>query len=381
MTGPPRVLQVVAKYPPMGNAGMERGSQRLARALARRGCVSQVLTRGEAGLPLEADEDGVVVHRRLRPLPVGALWGLGYMGGVWRFLGARRKEFDFVLCREVYLHSSACALRCARLGIANASLLVLAGTESDIKRLRAHRGGAWLLRAAFWADALFCMSAESEREAAEAGFPRARIERYTNFVDASFFAPSRHDPDGPIAYLGRFHRNKDLAGLLDAFAFVRRERPGARLLLAGDGDEAPALRAKAKGIGNVEFRPWTNDPAAVLREASIIATASTAEGLSNVLLEAMACGRPVVTTDVSGAREALGAEGDGAAPRGGLIAPQRNPRALADALLALLCDRDRLLEAGREARSRALEFCSEDACVDAFLEAVERIRARRGGVQ
>jgi hypothetical protein len=93
----------------------------------------------------------------------------------------------------------------------------------------------------------------------------------------------------------------------------------------------------------------------------VVVLCSVSEGFPYTLIEAMACGRPCVATDVGGVSEALGDDA-------GLIVPPRNPAALADACLRLLRDERLRKTIGTAARARALEHFTVDRAISAFDE-------------
>lgn len=132
---------------------------------------------------------------------------------------------------------------------------------------------------------------------------------------------------------GRLTRQKDFATLLRAFALVLKQRP-ARLLLLGDGPERPRLEALAAELGigvAVDFHGFVANPFPYIARSDLFVLSSAWEGFGNVLVEAMALGVPVVSTDCpSGPREILQ---DGAL---GPLVPVADPVALATAILATL---------------------------------------------
>jgi glycosyltransferase involved in cell wall biosynthesis len=139
---------------------------------------------------------------------------------------------------------------------------------------------------------------------------------------------------GPvIASAGRLTPVKDQATLLRAFARLAAERP-ARLVLFGDGPlraELESLAASLGLAGRVLFPGYVNDPAACYAAADLFVLSSISEGFGNVLIEAMAAGVPVVSTDcLHGPREILG---DG---RFGPLAPVGDDAALAEAMAEAL---------------------------------------------
>src|SRR3546814_2435399 len=92
---------------------------------------------------------------------------------------------------------------------------------------------------------------------------------------------------------------KDFPTLLKAFALLRQEHP-AKLIILGDGAGKEGLEALAETLGiraDVAFPGYVANPYAYFRHASLFVLSSAWEGLPNVLIEAMACGCPVVSTD------------------------------------------------------------------------------------
>lgn len=108
--------------------------------------------------------------------------------------------------------------------------------------------------------------------------------------------------------VGKMKPQKDFPTLLKAFALLRQEHP-AKLIILGDGAGKEGLEALAETLGiraDVAFPGYVANPYAYFRHASLFVLSSAWEGLPNVLIEAMACGCPVVSTDCpSGPSEIL----------------------------------------------------------------------------
>lgn len=205
---------------------------------------------------------------------------------------------------------------------------------------------AWERYAARWADRVLCVS-DAERRAGLAAGVRARWAVVRNGVDLARFTPAA-DPAavraglpalsdaGPgtplVVCVGRLCPQKGQDVLLRAWPAVAAAVPEARLVLVGDGPDRPRLLAGTPP--GVLLAGAARDTLPWYQAADVVVLPSRWEGMALAPLEAMACGRPVVTTDVSGAREALHPD-----DADGCVVPVGDPAALAAALLRLLADR------------------------------------------
>ena len=174
--------------------------------------------------------------------------------------------------------------------------------------------------------------------------------------------------DGPLVLcLGNVRAAKGQDMLLDAWPAVRGRAPDARLVLVGDGPDRPAL--ERRGVEGAVFAGPRFDAADWLAAADVVAIPSRLEAMSLVLLEAMARARSVVSTDVPGAREALG--------DAGAIVPSEAPAALADALAERLLDPERAAREGAEGRARAVRLFDIRRTSALVVEAYDDVIAAR----
>ncbi|HEX2721792.1 MAG TPA: glycosyltransferase [Gemmatimonadaceae bacterium] len=164
-----------------------------------------------------------------------------------------------------------------------------------------------------------------------------------------------------IGTVARLAQQKRIDRLLEATALL----PGRfHLLIAGDGELRQELEALSQSLGvaeRVRFLGQRDDVNAVLATIDIFVVTSDKEGLSNAMLEALANGIPVISTDVSGAREAL--ESDETEDAAGMIA-DFTPRSIATALTTLADDPALLEEMRGSARRRAENRFSLDTMLD-----------------
>lgn len=150
-----------------------------------------------------------------------------------------------------------------------------------------------------------------------------------------------------IGVIANFLPIKGHADFLEAATRVLATHPQTRFLLAGEGEIRATLEARATRLGlgdRVVFLGRRDDTRELLAALDLTVLPSHSEGMSNVLLEAMAMARPIVATAVGGNPELLKHDVTG------LLVPPREPAALAEAMTSLLLDRARAARLGREAR-------------------------------
>jgi glycosyltransferase involved in cell wall biosynthesis len=214
----------------------------------------------------------------------------------------------------------------------------------------------WERFGARWATRVVCVSEAELRTGRRSGID-ARWSVIPNGVETERFTPMDArtartalglDGQGPLVVcVGRLCRQKGQDVLLRAWAAVTERLPLARLVLVGDGPDAAVLRAQAPA--SVRFEGAVRDATPWYQAADLVVMPSRWEGMALVPLEAMACARPVVVTDVDGACESLP---PGLVPHG--LVPPEDPGALARALLALLGDPPLRASLGRAAHRHVL---------------------------
>lgn len=172
-----------------------------------------------------------------------------------------------------------------------------------------------------------------------------------------------------ILSVGRLTALKDFPTLLQAFAIVRQQLP-CRLMILGDGELRPRLEELAQELGlenDFALPGFAENPYVYMAHSAVYVTSSIVEGLPGALIEALACGTPVVSTDCpSGPREVLA---DG---RYGPLVPVRDPAALAKAIVAVLCDPP----PAASLRERGSVFSQENA-LQQYRELFERLTQQR----
>jgi glycosyltransferase involved in cell wall biosynthesis len=173
-----------------------------------------------------------------------------------------------------------------------------------------------------------------------------------------------------ILSTGRLAEQKGLEYLIRAAALLGDDIPGVRIVLAGDGPLREQLSNLVSDLGvaeTVSFVGHRSDVGDLLAAADLVALPSLWEGLSISLLEAMAAGKPVVTTAIGSNREVTN-DGETA-----VLVPPKDAQSLAAAIRALAPDRERLAELGRRGRSAQLERYTLQRMLDSYLDEYDRL--------
>ena len=218
--------------------------------------------------------------------------------------------------------------------------LVITARGSDISEIATFPGPRRrILRAAEQAQAIVTVCDALKRALIELGVAAEKIHTFRNGVDLTQFQPVPHEDidrafrrDGPLLLsVGHLIERKGHHLAIEALAKI----PGAVLLIAGSGPEEGRLHTLAaqQGVEDRVHFLGQLDPDQLrgyYSAADALVLASSREGWANVLLESMACGTPVVATDIWGTGEVV------RAPEAGELIAARHPDAIADGVTRLL---------------------------------------------
>ena len=220
----------------------------------------------------------------------------------------------------------------------------------------------------------------------QVGVPDAKIRPICNGVDVEHFRPGEkynrrlvlppgfaNEDSILIGTVGRLEVIKDQLTLVRAFSELCSSSPGdkrLRLVLIGDGSQQDKIEAQLAKDG-IRDRVWLagsrEDIAELLAAMDVYVLPSLAEGISNTLLEAMACGLPVVATRVGGNAE-LVVEGET-----GLLVSRADPQAMAQALRQYVNDSNLRDSHGKAARQRAVTQFSITGMTDRYLNVYDEL--------
>ena len=222
--------------------------------------------------------------------------------------------------------------------------VVLTAIGSDLNRMSDRLVAALTRFTLRHADRTTTVSGDLRRTAIRLGAPADRTRAILNGCDTSVFQPRSRDearqalsldPSAEIiVYVGRLDLRKGLVELIEAIAQLRQNRPGARCYIIGDGPDKPILTAAiarhdiAAQVTLIPSCP-TQGVAQWMAAADLVTLPSYREGCPNVVLEALAAGRPVVATNVGGIPELMD-------DTCGRLIPDHDAPALAQALNEVL---------------------------------------------
>jgi glycosyltransferase involved in cell wall biosynthesis len=217
-------------------------------------------------------------------------------------------------------------------------------------------------------DWVVAVSRDAEQLMIKEGIPANRVRTIWNGIDTRRFAFAGAQPHGPVVTVARLSPEKDVQTLLRAMPLVKQQEPGIHLEIAGEGaclPELERLRTELGLNGDVRFLGQVQEVPSLLGRAGLFVLPSLTEGISLTLLEASACGLPVVATNVGGNPEVVE---NGVS---GLLVPTRSPEKMAEAIVQLYRDPARRRQMGQAARQRVEDHFDIRQMVAAYEDLYE----------
>ena len=397
-----RILMLATSYPKYAGEATAPFIEEIAAGLVRRGHTVDMLLPEHADLRRGPIERGVGLHIfRYSPWPALQVWGyasalqadVGLKGaamavaplalgaslaGLWRL--TQQHKYDLIHAHWVLPNGLPAALVAGLRGLP----LMVSMHGSDVFMAEKALPLSLTAKLIFArAAAITACSSELHERALRLGAPPMRTQTLPYGVDTALFRPDAAQAQRARRLLGvgqevplivsisRLVYKKGLSYLLEAFAQLVQQHPNAVLVLGGYGDLREELerRAQAPGIAaQVRFPgQLSRENAAALMAAaqvyvvpSIRDQAGNVDGLPNVLLEAMSTACPIVASDLAGIPNVISNETHG------LLVPERDAAALAQALGRLLDDRVLAARLGGAARQRVLAELTWDRTAERF---------------
>jgi glycosyltransferase involved in cell wall biosynthesis len=363
-----RRIRTAFLLPAFDVGGAERAVARTAARLDREryDVVVAAFTEGTGRLFAVSELAGV------RTRVIGSRRGLRLVPQLWSWI---RLERPHVLLTYMF-HANQAGRLCGRA----AGVPVVVGSERVVGWEPSWRIGINRLTAR-WTDGITTNSRAGQQFwATHLRLPIERLDVIYNGVDTGEFRPSDRLPSRRVrlGVLARLHRANGHDWLLDGLATLRSHHPrGWTCVLAGDGPEQTALRQKVArlGLGSlVDFRGHIEDAPTFLRSLDVYVHPSLVSGMPNAVLEAMACGLPVLATAVGGTPEAV-ADGET-----GWLVDVGDSHLFAQRAASLIGDPGLRQRMGARGRERAVDSFSIDAMVGRTEALLERLLRSKLGL-
>ena len=341
---------VIHQFRPIAS-GAEMQVERLGGKLVKLGHQVGVLTqkRDPQSLPFEII-NGISVHRVDFPL---SYWTYRDIGKQFRFLVRNRHSYDIIHSHQCFNHAVVDALAARCFGKKSILKIACAGEVGDLNVFSQFRGFNLVQKILHQTDAVIAISTEIEKELQEYGFPAEHIYSIPNGVDADEFERRSPFPDrSKVIFLliGRRTPQKGIDIALRAIqSLLQKGIDNIELRLYGLDYPEYDYRMMAQECSvqsAVRFYSHTENIQDVYHDAHCLLLPSRAEGLSNVLLEAMSLELPVIATRISGTVDVVEHEKSGI-----LIAPE-DPEALATAMEKVVNNPEISQKLGNNARQR-----------------------------
>lgn len=378
-----KFLLINYEYPPIG-AGAATATQAIARNLVKLGHEVTVLTARYGDLPSVRVEEGVTVRRirclrrradrcsitEMTSFVLSALFSLVFV--IPRIRPNATIAFFSIPCGPIALLGKALFhvpyVVSLRGGDVPGLVPEIEGTHRFLQSVR---------RASLKRAVAVIANSEGLRDLSMAA-DRVPVGVIPNGVDTEFFSPapqmtpSAESDRFRVLFVGRFHAQKNLMALLNQFARLRDESAKrVELHLVGDGPLLKELQEQAASLrlnGEIKWHGWLarSELRAVLQSCDCFVNPSLYEGMPNAVLEAMACGKPVVASRIPGNDAVVQHEATG------FLFPVGEPAALGASLAQLVNDPAQAAEMGRKGRALVeREYCW-NRVADAYARLFQR---------
>jgi len=361
-----KILRVVGDIYPDVVGGLEIHAHELSKMQANLGHTVMVFTSNTNNLPTEEAKDGYKIIRYSR---IVKLFGNSISLDLFTRLMKNRHTYDVIHAHShLFMSTNVCAfmrlIGSSPFIITNHGLMS-ASAPVWFNTLYLKTIGRWTLNRS---DQIICYTDIEKERIEKLGIDPTKISVIHNGVDTTLFVPvSAKKPKDrkQIIWVGRYVQGKGVEYLIEAFSQVLKKIPNAHLTLVGDGPEKTEIEEK---IQNLQIQSSVTllddvDNADLPRmyiQSNVFVLPSLMEGVPRTLLEAIACGTPVITTNLPHLRNIV----DGA----GFVVPPQNPQVLSEAIITILENSSLAEKMGQSGRTKIELWYSWQDTVKKTLE-------------
>ena len=376
-----KILRVTNDLYPDVVGGIPLHAHHLCRDLSRMGYYTTVLTCAKGNHRYEKKEEGYdVIHHKIFFSPLGN----SFSPSIFRTLLKIKDDYDLIHAHCHLFFSTIMASLVRRIGspplIITTHGIMSASAPDWFNLLYMKTIGKWTLKSA---DKIICYTQmEKDKLVGMLKIDSKKISVIPNGVDTDLFHP---DPDPgkrsnqsnaiTILWVGRFVRGKGVEYIIHATKILVKEVPDLKILLVGDGPlkgEIEGLIEKFTLKKNVIIKENISNEnmPEVYQKLDIFVLPSLNEGVPRTLLEAMACGKPVVISEFPHLADMI--------KNAGLMFPKGDVHALADNILRLIRDRELAKELGNTGRKKIVEDHPWENTVRKTIELYEEVVGHKG---
>jgi glycosyltransferase involved in cell wall biosynthesis len=375
-------------YPVLGGAEIQ--AFRLSQKLIKKGLSVDVVTRHQRGLKFSETIEGVRIHR------IPCFGGLILNSLTYTLFGLlwilyHRKKVDILHCHQALSPTTIGVL--AKQLIKKRVLVKLTATDlyGDVYQISILPCKNLRKRLLGKVDYFIIMNQIMQRQLELIGIRDLQTKTIFNGVDIGFFHPVNTErknllrkelmlPEDSkiVIFTGRLETQKDLSTLIkawDVFKINNKERDNSLLLIVGDGSqkrEIESLIKRSKFKHSIKILGYRSNIRDYLQASDCFVLPSVDEGISNALLEAMACGLPVVATKVGANPEIIDNSDSG------ILVESRDSESLGKAISFILSNEQLGRYMGRSARERVESKYSLDKTVEDYLELYYKLTSQGG---
>jgi glycosyltransferase involved in cell wall biosynthesis len=361
--------------------GVQKNSRLLLRAFGERGFPAFACVRNYYGLAKDEVMDGAMIHRS--PVLGGsrAVNGVLYLVDTFRWLLRNRKKYNVIHCQQMFGPTMVAAVASYFLKRPIVTRITSTGHLGEVKAIR-EMPLAWLRlrlirRVSRWVVLTRAMGGELE----SLGIPRERIRiiyNGTNLPESAAYLSETRDemrkglslsPGKIGVFVGRLSSEKNLDILIAAWKNVRENHPDAQLLLLGAGGEYRNVESSLRELvnelgmtGAVHFLGHVDNAKDYILASDVFILPSSAEGMSNALVEAFACGVPIVATNIEANTELCEDRVNS------LLVPVGDVEQLDGAVSTIFESREFADRLARAARKKAEERLSTKEMISSYLD-------------
>ncbi|CAD6494696.1 MAG: D-inositol-3-phosphate glycosyltransferase [Candidatus Argoarchaeum ethanivorans] len=364
-----KILRVVSDLYPSVVGGIGIHTHEMSKQQAKLGNEVTVYTSNTDGRPTQEYKDDYKIQRFKPILTIG---GNSFIPMLFFKLFRTKNDFDIIHAHShLFFSTNLCAL-VRRLGspplvITNHGLISQT-VPRWVHKIYIPTIAKWTFKSA---DKIICYTENEKLLLVKLGIDSDMIAVIHNGTDTDIFAPREKEKDkNQILWIGRFTPGKGVEYLIDAFEILVKEYPDFKLLMIGRGPLKGNIEQMirdlnlSKNIIMKEFVPNSKLPE-IYQNSDVFVLPSLNEGVPRTILEAMACGIPVVCTKLPQLVDVV----DGC----GLLVPVEDSQALAEGISKIVFDRELAQKFGKNGRAKVVENYSWKDTVKKTVQLYEEL--------